>query len=171
MVFGAFKINGRMGFVAAMSIYGAVFLNGCASMNPTGTARIVEAPYKFVYPSAVGADLEVSDTRVSGKANCYTRSSSPKQQEVDAFKNAATIDALRKIGGGDISKMADILVEPIYIFEYDKYNYLTSVSVTGYPAKFKNFRQLEVDLSGQTAGCAENQNKKSPMIFKKGAKE
>ena len=149
----------------------ATLLSGCASMKPAGTARVAEVPYMFVYPNAVGADLEVSDTRVSGKADFNIKSSSPKQQDIDALKNAATIDALRKIGGGDISKMADILVEPIYIFEYDKYNYLSSVLVTGYPAKFKNFRQLDRDLGRQTADDTEKQNKKFPAIFKKGVKE
>ena len=47
----------------------------------------------------------------------------------------AIAEALKKTG-------ADILVEPQFTYTYDKKGRLTTVEVSGYPARYRNFRSL-----------------------------
>ena len=49
----------------------------------------------------------------------------------------AVSEALKKIGG-------DILLEPRYEYDY-KNNVLVSVTVSGYPATFSNFRPMTME--------------------------
>ncbi|MCH5328164.1 MAG: hypothetical protein J1E02_04010 [Coprobacter sp.] len=111
----------------------AVALMGVSCTTTTKTARTESIPYSMY--NANVADLEVGD-RISytmtpnkdilrgGDANC---------------KKAAIQEALMQNGN------ADLLVEPQFIISKRKGLFsskITSVTVTGRPAKYKNFRSL-----------------------------
>lgn len=95
------------------------------------TARTAAIP-TAVESLANVSDLEVTEHRVTGEST--GKMLSKKQKELNAVA-----DALRKAGG------ADVLLEPLYTYQYDKKNRLTSVTVTGYPARFRNFRTAVVE--------------------------
>ncbi len=75
----------------------------------------------------VVADLDVKNEKVEGVATVKTSS-------VEIAKQAALHDAITKSG-------ADVLVEPSYDIQIkgDK----ITVKVTGFPANYKNFRQMK----------------------------
>ncbi len=76
-------------------------------------------------------DLDVKDKRVSG-----TASTSFKGEKIETIKNNAIYDALQ-------NSKADVLVEPR--FDTETSGDRTTVTVTGYPANYKNFRPATIN--------------------------
>lgn len=112
-------------FMAAIA---ALCLASCTTTNKTARTEVM--PYSM-YNASV-ADLDVSPERVvytmipskalnrAGEANC---------------KRAAVQECLSKNGN------ADLLVEPMFVVSVNGKK-VTSVTVSGRPAKYKNFRSL-----------------------------
>ena len=103
----------------------------CTSISKT--ARTENIPYAMY--NANVADLEVGD-RVS-----YTMTPSKSIRRVgdDNVKKAAIQEVLVQNGN------ADLLVEPQFVISKRKGMFgtkITSITVTGRPAKYKNFRSL-----------------------------
>ena len=86
---------------------------------------------KQVIQTPVIVDLDVAETKVTG-------SYSAENVQVEYAKNKALADAVAKSG-------ADVLVEPIY--EVDINDKTVSVTVNGYPGKYKNFRKPQAQDS------------------------
>lgn len=125
------------------------------------TTRVISAP--------VEADLDVSENKIT-----YTYTHLNGGGEENA-KSCAVSEALKQNGD------ADVLVAPQYTVRKDGKK-VKSVIVSGYPAKYKNFKQVCYKGSAQKCenGCkaevecnvAPNQTKqvKYPRLFKKGRK-
>ncbi len=106
----------------------AVALSACSKqVFKTHTARVAGVPAKMESMTNI-SDLEVSEVKVTGSSS--DKILSKKQKEENAIANA-----LQKTG-------ADILVEPQFTYTYNKKGKLTSVEVSGYPARYKQFRSV-----------------------------
>ena len=104
----------------------------CTSISKT--ARTESIPYAMY--NANVADLEVGD-RVS---YTMTPSKSIRRAGDDNVKKAAIQEVLVQNGN------ADLLVEPQFVISKRKGMFgtkITSITVTGRPAKYKNFRSLD----------------------------
>ena len=100
----------------------------------TKTARTESVPYGMY--NATVADLEVAPQRIS-----YTLvpSKEIRKAGLNNCKKACIQEALEKNGN------ADLLVEPQFVYSMKRTlfgNKVISVTVTGRPAKYKNFRSL-----------------------------
>ena len=100
----------------------------------TKTARTESVPYGMY--NATVADLEVAPQRIS-----YTLvpSKEIRKAGLNNCKQACIQEALEKNGN------ADLLVEPQFVYSMKRTlfgNKVISVTVTGRPAKYKNFRSL-----------------------------
>lgn len=112
----------------------ALCLASCSKPTLTKTARTESIPYTMY--NANVADLQVGD-RIT-----YTFSPSKEIRRVGEgnCKKAAMAQALAENGN------ADLLVEPQYIVSKGRKGKVLSVTVTGRPAKYKNFRSLKDDV-------------------------
>lgn len=109
----------------------AVALSACSKqVFKTHTARTTSIPATTESIANV-SDLDVSEDKVTGSST--GKMLSKKQKEGNAIANA-----LQKTG-------ADILVEPQFTYTYNKKGKLTSVEVSGYPARFRNFRNVVIE--------------------------
>lgn len=121
-------------FLAAVAV---MAITSCTTT--TKTAKTTDMPADVL--SATVADLEVSPNRIS-----YTMTPSKEVQRAGLgnVKRAAIMEALQAN-----DKNADILVEPEFVISM-KNNFftkkVTSVTVTGRPAKYKGYRSLGDDV-------------------------
>lgn len=116
-------------------LFVGVALMAASCTTTTKTARTESVPYSM-YNASV-ADLEVGPQRVS-----YTLNPSKpiRKGGTENVKQAAIMEALNANGN------ADLLLEPQFVVSKRKglfSNKITSVTVTGRPAKYKNFRSLD----------------------------
>lgn len=111
----------------------AVALASCTTT--TKTARVESVPYSMY--NATVADLEVSKDRVT-----YTYSPSKDIQRAGLVncKQAAINDALTANGNADMMLEPQFVIGKKLTFTGIK---ITSVTVTGRPAKYKNFRSMD----------------------------
>jgi hypothetical protein len=126
--------------VSAAIIGGTIMFSSCGTFKkPISTTG--ETKWRDVYGVGVVhiptvADLDVQSEKVqgtfSGKA-VKNKESKKLDFNEEACKNLAVINALEKSG-------ADILIEPR--FTVDKVGAAIMVTVTGYPATYKNFRSM-----------------------------
>ena len=112
-------------FIAAV----VMIASSCGSTTMvTRTAKSGNLSYSAI-AATVTSDLKVSETKVTGEAT--NPDSFFPQSEME---KTAVADALKKVD-------ADILIEPQY--EYKRVDgKLVSVKVSGYPAKYTNFRSV-----------------------------
>lgn len=118
-------------FVALATILAA------SCTTTTKTARTESVPYSMY--NATVADLAVAPQRIS-----YTLSPTKEIRKggVGNVKQAAIMEALNANGN------ADMLLEPQFVLSHKKgplgllINKVTSVTVTGRPATYKNFRSM-----------------------------
>ena len=116
-------------------------LMAASCTTTTKTARTESVPYSMY--NATVADLEVSPKRIT-----YTMAPSKEIRSggVANVKQAATQEALEKNGN------ADLLLEPQFVLSHKKgpfgllINKVTSITVTGRPATYKNFRSMSDDV-------------------------
>lgn len=92
------------------------------------TVKTTDIANTGVIQTPVMVDLDVSETKVSA-----TVTSEPGQS-IEDVKNSAVAAALKTVG-------ADVLVEPV--FEIEKVGGKTTVTVTGFPGTYKNFRSAK----------------------------
>ena len=104
----------------------------------TKTARTESVPYSMY--NATVADLEVAKARI---VYTMTPSKEVRRGGIANCKQAAIQEALTANGN------ADLLVEPQFVVNHKKgpfgifINKVTSVTVSGRPATYKNFRSLD----------------------------
>ena len=109
----------------------------CASTTTTKTARTESVPYSMY--NATVADLEVAPKRIT---YTLTPSKEIRKGGIGNVKSAAIQEALTQNGN------ADMLLEPQFVVSHKKgpfgifINKITSITVTGRPAKYKNFRSM-----------------------------
>lgn len=111
----------------------ACFMTSCSTVYKTATTREITAPLA----AAVIGDLEVSNQKIT-----YTLYPSNKVRKVGLRNciNTAISEALEKNGGGDVLVETQEAIIQRYGFFGKK---IKSVTVTGYPAKYKNFRSAD----------------------------
>ena len=114
-------------FVVAMFV-----MSSCSTVYKTASTRDVSAPIV----SAAYADLEVSNSKIS-----YTLRPSPKISRggVQNCINVAINEALKENGGDVLIETQNAIVST-RLFGLGK---VKSVTVTGYPATYKNFRKVD----------------------------
>lgn len=113
-----------------------LFLTSCASLQ-TRTAHTANVQGAVIH-TPVLADLDVKSVKVTGTASASAGNST------EAVKNLAINDALK-------TSSADLLVEPT--FETQLKGGKTIVTVTGFPASYRNFRAAtENDIAVMDAG-------------------
>lgn len=103
-------------------------LYGCSMHHVTTTSKSTEVMIKPIIPNQLMVDLEVVGVKSTG-----TSSGKNKLFPLETIKQNAIADALKKTD-------SDVLIEPIFTVETFSTN--VTVSVTGFPAKYVNFRTL-----------------------------
>ena len=104
-------------------------LFSCASLQKSSTAKTLDIYGSGVMHTPVIADLEVRDTKISGTKTGSTSNA------LHLLKLEAVATALR-------TASADVLVEPSYQIETTGSK--VTVTATGFPANYKNFRKMTV---------------------------
>ena len=107
-----------------------MMLSSCSVITKSITVKQLDIYGPGVIQKPVIVDLDVRDAKVSGY------SSMAKSSSVEQVKNFAVADALK-------NAKADVLVEPKFEIEWTPTK--ITVSVTGYPAIYKNFRPITID--------------------------
>jgi hypothetical protein len=107
----------------------SVFMMSCASLTSSGTTKSMDIIGPGVFHVPVLADLEVSSTKVSATQVF------PMGTTVENAKNETVRKLLQSHG-------ADVLIEPT--FETLTKHKIT-ITVYGFPAKYKNFRSVKED--------------------------
>lgn len=97
------------------------------------SAKTAELPYS-IKALPMTSQLNVSETKVSAVVKVGKKDVKKSKKLMEDW---AVSEALKKTGG-------DILLEPRYEYDY-KNNVLVSVTVSGYPATFSNFRPMTVE--------------------------
>lgn len=109
----------------------ALCMTSCTTITKTATSMDVESALN----SNSEADLDVQNSRISFT---YFPTASIRRGGTLNVKAAAVAEALKANGNGDV------LVEPQFEIRVSKNLFgikkIKSVIVTGYPAKYKNFR-------------------------------
>lgn len=93
------------------------------------TAKSIDINLTGIIQKPVVVDLDVKETKVSGTATEKSESVS-----IETVKQEAIVDAVKKSN-------ADILVEPMFTTE--TIGEKITVTVTGFPANYKNFRSIK----------------------------
>lgn len=114
-------------FIGSLVIYATSCIAPVKKFSSSPYVDIVE-PNIRVTPMI--ADLEVSEKKISGTATMGY--SSGIGAPIEECKRSA-------IGNALIASEADVLIEPFYIIETTEYS--VTVQVSGFPAKYKNFRK------------------------------
>lgn len=112
----------------------------CATTN-TGSSKSLDIVGPGVLHLPVVADLEVSQQRVS-----YTKTFNITGESNSTAKNEVIRELLKQYN-------SDVLIEPI--FESTKTGSKLELTVTGFPAKYKNFRTIQksdIELIETTPG-------------------
>ncbi len=104
-----------------------IVLSSCATRK-TITSKSAEINGPTIIQKPVIADLDVEEKKVSGVVVGKVKT------PINQLKQLAIADALKKAD-------ADVLVEPRFEIDFEKTK--TTVTVTGFPAKYENFRPME----------------------------
>lgn len=126
--------------VILLSIIVASTMTSCTTIYKTSTQRDVKAPLA----GAVISDLDVSDQKIT-----YTLIPSRKVRRggLKNCINTAISEALEKNGGGDVLvETQNAIVQRTGVLFWTK---IKSVTVTGYPATYKNFRPADTETVKQ----------------------
>ena len=118
--------------ISYMALSAVLLLSSCITTTKTARTAMTSASIK----NATVADLRVSDQRV-----VYAMSPSKAIQRagLSNVKQAAIQEALIKYGN------ADVMVEPEFVIEQERTLFgsrISSITVTGRPAYYQNFRTL-----------------------------
>ena len=121
----------RISIVSVVAVAAALSLGGCSMVIKKNSVKGLDIKPSMM-ASVTIADLEVSDKKVMGTSKSKLM---PPLVTEKGIIQAAIADAVQKHEG------ADVLVG-ITVFTEQKKREMT-VTVTGYPARYKNFRGYE----------------------------
>ncbi|MCZ8197985.1 MAG: hypothetical protein O9267_10290 [Flavobacterium sp.] len=109
-----------------------LMLTSCSvGKSSSATAKTLDIYGAGVIHKPTLVDLEVKDTKTSG-----TSSGKILEKSVDVIKHEAVVNALKTFN-------SDVLIEPK--FETETSKGVTTVSVSGFPANYKNFRAIKAE--------------------------
>ena len=123
-------MNSKQTIKLVIVVVSATLLQSCTSVSKFSTAKTIDIAAS-VNQKPTLADLEVRETKVSGTASYKST-----EKGFEAIKQEAVANALKSVN-------ADILVEPKYDTEVKSST--TTITVTGYPGFYKNFRAVKVE--------------------------
>ncbi len=131
-----FGFCGRLNEKVVMIVAACAMLSSCSTTLKTATSRSVSAPIV----AASIADLTITGNKIT---YTYTPPKGVWIAGVDNCINAAVSEALQNAGQG-----ADVLAEMQYTLVMKRgmganAGKVKSVTVTGYPARYKNFRPAD----------------------------
>jgi len=106
-----------------------IFSFTSCSVLKTKTAKVIDINSSGVFQRPVIVDLEIKETKVTGT---FTGN---EGTQISIIKINAIADALKNAN-------ADVLIEPV--FETVIANGKKTVTVSGFPASYKNFRSMTV---------------------------
>jgi len=111
------------------ALLGAVLiLSSCAAVSKVDTAKSMEIHGPGVIQNPVIADLDVQQQKVRGTAT-------GRRSAAASVKQMARVNAIKTAN-------ADVLIAPVY--EIETKGNKTTVTVTGFAATYKNFRNATV---------------------------
>jgi hypothetical protein len=115
-------------------------LTSCQYMR-TASVKVIEISGSEVITNPTIVDIHVQEEKVTGKHK-------GKKSNKEQVKQTALLNALE-------SSNADLLIEPYYVYETSKRK--ITVTVTGFPGKYKNFRPItDKDIELLKAGRSQN---------------
>lgn len=118
--------------IVCAAVY-ACSMTSCSTVRRTASSRNVNAPLA----AAVITDLDVSNQKITYK---YTPTKAVRRGGVANCINSAISEALAANGNGDVL----VETQPALIVRGGIISgKVKSVTVTGYPAKYKNFRSAD----------------------------
>lgn len=123
-------MNSKQTINLAIVIASVVFLQSCTSVSKFSSGKTLDIAAS-VNQKPTLADLDVKENKVTGTASYKS-----KEKSIEAIKQEAVANALK-------SANADILVEPKFATEIN--NSTITITVTGYPGFYKNFRPIKTD--------------------------
>ncbi len=132
-----------------------LLLSSCQTITKTARTANVEADLR----SVAVADLEVSDTRIT---HTITPGKQIRRGGLDNVKQAVESEALTKNGN------ADVLLNPEYVISKKRTLFgskITSITVSGRPAYFKNFRTLHDSVWTNPAFRGVNYGYRIPQAY------
>lgn len=124
--------NGKSAISGAMVVVLFAMLCSCASTKSASVDTDLVYKNGFMMAKPIVVDIKVEKRKIEGSA-VIKNSLYGKEAATRVAKSLAVIDAVKK---GD----ADILVQPM--FEVESSNSYTTARVSGYAAKYKEFRDV-----------------------------
>lgn len=129
-----------------------LLLTSC-TVTKMATSKTMDIYGPGVIHNPVIVDLDISEEKVKGTATGTSGSS------IESLKHEAVANAIK-------TATADVLVEPS--FEVEDGNGKITATVTGFPAKYKNFRNIkESDLPLLQAGVIQKAEVSQPVAAPK----
>ncbi|MCG9879366.1 MAG: hypothetical protein MH472_02095 [Bacteroidia bacterium] len=116
--------------MAFAAIFVALFTSSCTVRQVTADYLYLSKPQILIKPQI--ADIDIQKKKV--EATITVKTSLYKPDPIEAAKNLALKEAIK-------NSNADLLVQPTYDVNYN--NNVTTATVTGYPATFKEFREFK----------------------------
>ena len=123
-------MNSKQTIKFVLVVASAALLQSCTSLSKFSSAKTIDIEAS-VNQKPTLADLDVKENKVSGTASYKSTVKS-----VEAIKQEAVANALKSVN-------ADILVEPKFDTEIN--NSTITITVTGYPGFYKNFRAVKTE--------------------------
>lgn len=123
-------MNSKQTIKFVLVVASAALLQSCTSLSKFSSAKTIDIAAS-VNQKPTLADLDVKENKVSGTAS-YKSS----EKSFEAIRLEAVANALKSVN-------ADILVEPK--FDTEIKSSTITISVTGYPGFYKNFRTIKTD--------------------------
>ncbi len=143
----------KMSFFHYLLFFTAVLSLGSCSVQKSVTAKSMDIYGSGVIHKPVIADLEVSSTKVTGTYNVINGTL------FDAAKNEAIALLIK-------DNNADVIVEPK--FELVQTMGSSKITITGFPATYKNFRPIEkADIELLNVGIVQKAKVEEPKTVKK----
>jgi len=127
----------RIAVVSVAAVAAALAFTGCSKAVKSNTVSAVTLSPN-VESSAMLADLDVSEKKVSGNA-----SGSPLEYFSGDLKQLAVANAVAQREGADVLVGVTFFTEESGFLWWRSYN----ITVTGFPATYKNFRVDEREVS------------------------
>ena len=124
----------KIGFIFIITISAAI--TSCTTTYNSTEAKYADIKSPGVFHMPLVADLEVQNEQISGENNSITSGTTSENR----LREGAIANALER-------SKADVLIEPVFTKKTE--NNKITVTVRGWPASYKNFRNMtenDIDL-------------------------
>ena len=122
----------KLTLLIVLAITVSAFLTSCSSFVKVTESKITDISGRSVIQKPVLVDLDVKVTKVSTTSTGYLS----KSTKLEDIKAQAVADVVKQAS-------ADVLVEPV--FEISITGKRVTITVTGFPGTYKNFRSITAE--------------------------